>query len=264
MTEELGDVTSSADVGAENNGPASNETGINEAWNPLLQQLPDAYHNVVTPHLKEWDRGVQQRFDSLNQRYSPYQKFVDQKVDPQLVEVGLSLVEQLRNDPNSFYQELGQRLGISPQEAKELVEEEPDSGQGEYVDPRYDELAQQQQQLQQWVQQQEAQRYQQEIDSKVRGEVDALIAKYNIPKGPVLANILQRAAATTEGDLEAAYQQEMQYQQYLAQNNPNANAPRVMSGSGSAGATPQKSINDMSGSERRAALAAQLRAGLGS
>ena len=140
----------------------------------------------------------------------------------------------------------------------------PNSGQGEYVDPRYDELAQQQQQLQQWVQQQEAPRYQQEIDSKVRGEVDALIAKYNIPKGPVLANILQRAAATTEGDLEAAYQQEMQYQQYLAQNNPNANAPRVMSGSGSAGATPQKSINDMSGSERRAALAAQLRAGLGS
>ena len=56
MTEELGDVTSSTDVGAENNGPASNETGINEAWNPLLQQLPDAYHNVVTPHLKEWDR----------------------------------------------------------------------------------------------------------------------------------------------------------------------------------------------------------------
>ena len=145
-------------MGDEVNGEVSTEgtgevtepnegSGYNEAWAPMLNQLPDAYHNVVAPHLKEWDRGVQQRFDSLNQRYSPYQKFVDQKVDPQLVEVGLSLVEQLRNDPNSFYQELGDRLGITAQQAQELVEEE--AGSEEYEDPRIAQMQQQQEQFQQ-------------------------------------------------------------------------------------------------------------------
>ena len=94
--------------------------GINEAWNPLLEKLPAAYHEHVTPVLKEWDKGVQSRFDSLNQKYNPYNEFVDQKIDPAVLRVGLSIVQQVQTNPRAFYEDLGKHLGITPEQAQLL------------------------------------------------------------------------------------------------------------------------------------------------
>lgn len=231
--------------------------GINEAWNPLLEKLPAAYHEHVTPVLKEWDKGVQSRFDSLNQKYNPYNEFVDQKIDPAVLRVGLSIVQQVQTNPRALYEDLGKHLGITAEQAQQVVEEE--LGDEEYVDPRLDQVLQQQQQMQQYIQQQQQAETERRVDAEVKRDVDALVEKYNIPRGPVLGSIIQRALAAGDFDLEAAYQKEMQYQQFLAQNHPNNNAPHVASGSGSVGGQPQKSIADLPAAERRAALTQLMR-----
>ena len=93
---------SASDTG-EDSGPK-----INPAWNLMLEKLPAAYQREIIPSLQEWDKNYQSR----DEQFAPYRKFVDDKVDPVALENALGLANALRNDPRSVFTALHEKFNF--------------------------------------------------------------------------------------------------------------------------------------------------------
>jgi hypothetical protein len=85
--------------------PASNDSG-HPAWQEILDQIPDSLHPLVTPVLEKWDKGVKETLQETRSLYDPYKTFVEQKVDPQLLQQAIALVDAINEDPNAVAQDL--------------------------------------------------------------------------------------------------------------------------------------------------------------
>jgi hypothetical protein len=96
-------------------GPEGTVTPVDNghpAWQPILDALPDeTTRALVTPHLQEWDKGVQERFQSLHQQYEPWKPITEQ-ADPDLVTKALGLITMMEQDPEGFYQQFGTAFGL--------------------------------------------------------------------------------------------------------------------------------------------------------
>lgn len=82
----------------------------NPAWNTLREHVPDEAWDNVQPILSDWDRGVQQRFE----KYSPYNQYIENKVDPETIDYGLGLMERLNSDEGALevYNALAEHLRV--------------------------------------------------------------------------------------------------------------------------------------------------------
>lgn len=100
----------------------------NPAWGEFLNVIPEEHHAAVQPVLQKWDQGVQQRFES----YKPYEKYAKDKVDPQVIEYGLNLINQLNDNDGAL--EVFQTLGNYLETQGLLGQEEDDSGEEEEFD----------------------------------------------------------------------------------------------------------------------------------
>ncbi len=110
----------------------------NPAWQPFLDVLPTSLHGTVTPVLKDWDRGVQQRFQQIHQQYEPYkayQDLIDNEIGMDSIVPALQLLQQLNEDPRQIYDALGQHFNYGNVEP-ELEDPETDG----FRDPRIDDL----------------------------------------------------------------------------------------------------------------------------
>jgi hypothetical protein len=95
--------------------------GFNEAWKPLLDQIPTEFHKLIQPELSKWD----QNYQKLQEKYNPYKDF--EGVTPQDLASAHTLLQQI-NDPEGarrIYEGLGEVLGISAKEAEKVVEATP-------------------------------------------------------------------------------------------------------------------------------------------
>lgn len=74
----------------------------NPAWNQFFEAIPEDYRDqvqpAITPVLQEWDRGVQRRFES----YKPYERYVKDEVDPQVLDYGLNLIQSLNSNEGAM------------------------------------------------------------------------------------------------------------------------------------------------------------------
>lgn len=91
--------------------PQGESTGINPAWNDLLSSIPEENHSQVIPHLQNWDKNVQERFDEYNSRYEDWEPFVESEVDPEEVNFALGLLNAVNNNPQGVAEALGDWLG---------------------------------------------------------------------------------------------------------------------------------------------------------
>ena len=82
------------------------EDNNNPAWNEFLNIIPEDLHSQITPILSQWDKNIQAKFDTVASEWEPYKNFKDNKIDPQNLEFGINLVNQLSNDPKSVYDAL--------------------------------------------------------------------------------------------------------------------------------------------------------------
>lgn len=130
-------------------------TGQNPAWNPFLEAVPQEYHEKVTPLLQEWDKGVNERFQKVHSEYEPYKPYKEAGVTPDTINIALSVLNTLQENPEYLWKSLGEyhKFGQEPQDTAGL----PGQGQGEpegqevFHDPRYDELSQNYQKLAEFV-----------------------------------------------------------------------------------------------------------------
>ena len=105
--------------------------GFNEAWKPLLDQIPTEFHKLIQPELSKWD----QNYQKLQEKYTPYKDF--EGVTPQDLASAHTLLQQI-NDPEGarrIYEGLGEVLGISAKEAEQVAKAAEAAPKEPEVDP---------------------------------------------------------------------------------------------------------------------------------
>lgn len=104
----------------------------NPAWKSILDVLPESLHPVVMPVLKEWDQGVQQRFQEIHNQYTelePYKAFVKNNIDPAYVEQAVILADQLQRDPKNVVNNMIQTWDLDFVSKDEAAKLAPSSSQ---------------------------------------------------------------------------------------------------------------------------------------
>src|SRR5689334_15153195 len=102
------DQNSSIDNGnfGDQDGPSQAQGGINPAFNPLLQELPQDLHEKILPHLKSWDEGVNNKLRSVQQQYEPWKNIIGAGVDPDTAQAGINMINMLEQNPKLLYDAL--------------------------------------------------------------------------------------------------------------------------------------------------------------
>lgn len=103
--------------------------GQNPAWNEFYEAIPENYREevqpLIDPVLQKWDQGVQKRFES----YKPFEKYVNDQVDPQAIDYAMGLLNTLNDNDGAMqvWEQLGSYLekeGLLGQEEDEDDDEE--------------------------------------------------------------------------------------------------------------------------------------------
>lgn len=100
--------------------PQVEEPKVHPAYDKLLQELPEAWHSKITPHLQEQDKYFQQQLE----RYTPFKRFADDGITADLIEGGLGLARAIDEDPVTVYNNLQKYLkdqGLLAEEAKQAA-----------------------------------------------------------------------------------------------------------------------------------------------
>lgn len=91
---------------------SDNSQNGNPAWGEFFDVIPEDYRDelkpLMEPVLQKWDQGVQKQFET----YSPYKKYVDDKVDPQVMDYAMNLLDTLNDNDGAMqvFQQLGSYL----------------------------------------------------------------------------------------------------------------------------------------------------------
>ncbi len=113
------------------------EGGGNPAWNDFLSAVPPEYHEKVTPVLKRWDEGVNQKLQSVQQRYAgydAYEPFITGGVSPEDLQYGYGILKALQNDPVNTVKAIHEAFNITPDVFGQGQEE---LNPQDEIDPRY-------------------------------------------------------------------------------------------------------------------------------
>jgi hypothetical protein len=212
------------------NNPNDNSSQGNPAWDEFLSAIPEDYHEKVQPVLQKWDQGVQQRFE----QYKPYERYVKEGIDPQVVDYGLNLMNKLDNQDGALeiFQTLGNYLeqqGLLGQEE----DEEEDNGDFDYnslppqLRKQIESLEQGYGTLAEYQLMQEQQRREAQEDQLLEQELGSLREKYgDFDEEWVLAKMVNGA------DTEDAVKSYHQWVDNQLQNRNRPKAPRLVGSSG--------------------------------
>ena len=133
MSEETGyeGLDAPLDAGAEDT--TGSDQKVHPAYEKLLAEIPQAWHDKVIPHLQEQDRAVQQQLE----KYTPYKEYVDNGVDPAFIQQSIQLAQAIAEDPVTIHQNLTKALmsqGLIREEAEAQAEELMDDAFSDYAE----------------------------------------------------------------------------------------------------------------------------------
>lgn len=167
---------------------APEESKVHPAYEKLLAELPEAWHNKIIPHLQEQDKYFQQQLE----KYTPFNEFME--YDPNVLRDSLKLADVAVNDPVALYRNLAEHLrsqGLLDQAAE--ADKAADAAEdGEKVDlddyeidpaikkefERRDALLQQQQEMLESIE------YEKQVAEETRvleSQISEINSQYDIP-----------------------------------------------------------------------------------
>lgn len=147
------------------------------AWDDVIKYVQPDQVETVRQQLRQWDSGVQRRFDEVHSRYKPFEPFLGH--NPQTLEQALTLFNVFNGDPRTLYDQMGQHFGFSRGQGRDdsldVGEFAEDDKQQQAPDitqhPQFQQLQAQQAQLQQMIferqQQEEAAQADQWLESEI-------------------------------------------------------------------------------------------------
>ncbi len=193
-------VDNSAEAYTSDSGPVdggdnlASEAGGNPAWESLRTKLDPISFKSIEEDLKGWDKSAETRISTLNSQLKPYKDLGE----VEQLQSYAALAQQIDAQPEVIYEALGNFLrenGRMPETQEELQDAVDDTEDGqEYRDPRFDELQQQQEQMRQFLEQQENTRLEQEADKALDSEIGQLQQSFPEFTNEDIQEVLMRAA----------------------------------------------------------------------
>jgi hypothetical protein len=231
--------------------------GVHPAWNELLGVLPQEAHAQAIPVLKKWSQGVDQGFQKVHQQYDPFKSFVEQGVDPEVLNYGLNLVNQVESNPTAVFNALAEALGYDVSDLVEGSNEPGDEGEGDYaelppqVQAQLAELMERDETIAQFLMQQQDESQIAEEEQLLEEEISDLHARFKEEKGYDFDDlwVLSRYEGSDD-DLETAVQDFYTTMDAVMGTN-NRPKPPVLLGSGGSLPSGGKKPGSMSGEETR-------------
>lgn len=95
-------------------------------WSQYLEPLPESVRPLVEPVFKTWDADVTKKFQSLHSEYDPYKELID-GYEPDALQQAVALVDRLNEDPKAFIQMITEAFGLEAEQgtANAQVAQEP-------------------------------------------------------------------------------------------------------------------------------------------
>jgi hypothetical protein len=213
--------------------------GGHPAWQEILNAVPEQYHEALRPTLEKWDKGVQNRFQSLHSKYEPIKQYAD--YSPEDLEVALNLKQAVEADPKAVWELLAQTYNFSLEqgatEGEIAMNFDPDEFEG---DPElYQQLQLTQQQLMEQQEALVALQQQQDLE-KAEEELDAYMAYLHSEHGDFDDDyVVTLLANGVDGD-EAVNRYQQIVQRAGGTKPAPAAPPKVMS---AGGGVPSRAID---------------------
>lgn len=238
--------------------PNEEEVKFNQAWNPLLSQVPQSLHNIITPHLKEWDRNYNAGIQKVHSQYAGYKPFLEQQIAPEDINNAMLVYNALNENPQSLIEQLIDYY-------KYELPQQGEQGQGEQLEeeipyditqhPEFQRMTQLVELLGQNTLSQNEQILQQQADEQLDSEFED--AKQRL--GEFDETWVAQAMYLQEVDIDTAVQMYQQHvQQIVANHRPaGAGAPVLMGGGGGV-PSQQTNVGNMTAQQRRALIADTL------
>lgn len=99
--------------------------GLGPEWNDIVSAFPEDRRSELAPKLKERISGYTE--------LEGWRDLQNSKITPDQASVALNLMSTIENNPRQIYDTIGQYLGITPQQAEQIVEQ---IEEGDEDDPR--------------------------------------------------------------------------------------------------------------------------------
>lgn len=250
----------------DNGGGSSTGESLNPAWSSLVEKLPSSLLPVITPELKSWDEKFQQQLQQVHSQYEPYKELIDNQVPAENLQQAWQMFNLMNENPQLVFDQMKEFYGFG-QDGQGQQEQQPNNPEEENgfdfnnpeaditQHPKFQELAQNQQMLAQFLVEQQQQEASKQAEVQIESEISSITEKY-----PFI-NELQLIQLAMGGNMtltQAAEQLNAQREAWLTESRRPA--PQVFSGGGSVPAQQQPDPTKMSSSERRATVAAILQA----
>lgn len=141
---------------------AGQEIKGHPAWQEILDVIPDELHHLVKPTLAKWDKGVQEKIESLHNKYEPYKDLVDNNVEMDQVNQAISLWNEIYENPSEVVKNVIDAFELDDYVPKDSLPEEsetlemPETSNTDYSgDPQLEAITKQLQALQDRFEQQD-------------------------------------------------------------------------------------------------------------
>lgn len=234
----------------------------NPAWKAGLEPIPQEFHPHLESVFGEWDKGVQTKFQKVQQELAPlkaYKEFADLGVQRDELDKGMQLLHLFNTQPKDLYEYLVQqhKFGQESQGQKNAETPDYDLSNEEYdleKDPRFQQVAQQAQFAQAAIQENQRIQTEAKIQAEIDSEVKVIQEKFPGLKIADVATMAQGLPnANQKGALIAAAER---MAAYLPKERASDSAPPVLSGNRGL-PSPSTNYGKMT-SEERAKLVADL------
>lgn len=226
----------------------------NPAWSDFLSAIPQGMHEMVKPHLRKWDEGVNSRIEAVHGEYADFKPFKEAGVSREVLEQAYGIYDAINTDPRRVYDILAETYGyntanaivgapqqnapqgqpnVQPQQGESAAEYE--LGQGGQFNPEIAQLRQTVETMAQIMLAQNQTAENARADAALDSELAAARAKHgNFDEQYVLAYMQNGMTA------EQAAQQWVNARNSILAEHNRPQAPNVISG---AGALPSQAIN---------------------
>lgn len=275
-SEGLTEATEATISEATSSGPESESGGFNPAWAPIRDKIGDNLFQLVSPELAKFDKAAQSRIESVNGQLAEYKQLGEIPA----IQQAMQIAHGIDADPVRVYGMLGaflERTGRMPnaQEASQIAEtavaeEEAEGEQAQpQGDPRYDELAAQQQQMVEFLQTQQFEQSVARETQVLETELNELKTKgYSQDDIKTIYDFTVQIAEQrhAQGDAtpvslnDGAAQFDALRNRILSAPRAGDSAPKLLptSGGSPSQATQQRSVGQLSRNETQDLIAARL------
>lgn len=245
------------------------QSNRNPAWESALAAIPPEFHSHLESHFSEWDKGVQKRFEKVQQDFSPlkaYKEFADLNVPTTDIQEALKFYQAVNTQPKAVYDYLQKQYNYQNENSQGQREEQvEDYDLSEEVDlsknPQFKAMAEKAEAAEKFMQQVQQKERQDAANKAVDAEANKVKEAYpHLDIADVATFALGNAKQNNVmPDLMAA----AEYLSKLVtpQTRASDTAPPIVSG-GNRGIPqpPAKHPGDMTSDERSAYIAARMAA----